>query len=841
MQRSLYRYTGKQIWNSTKENKLLNSRRHASALILIVDDVPSNVLVLREAVRGMGDVHFANSGAAALEFTRKTIPDVILLDIEMPGMDGYAVCQAIKSDTRLQDVAIIFVTSHDKDLHEVQALNIGGVDYLQKPLNVPVARARIHTHLALRTKSRELASAQHDLVDVVQNLPAFIANWSTDLTNYWSNDVSGAWFGIPAVNMPGKHMREVLGDTNFHAIEDHLSEGLRGNDASFDLAFLRHNGTTVHGQVSLVTRSSAGPEVGFLLLITDITLRKQAELALHDEKERLRITLNSIGDAVIATDQHGIVTFLNPIAETMTGWLANEAIGEAIEWVMPLRDNSDGHTMQNPVRLALREKRTVGMALNCALQRRDGRLFDVEDSAAPILDQAGTTTGAIIVFHDVSEAHAMAIKMTHLANHDALTNLPNRLLLRDRTEQALQQARRNDDYVAMLMLDLDHFKNINDAVGHSIGDQLLQEVAQRLKTALRVCDTVSRQGGDEFIILLPDLSSLEHLGVLAGRLLQIASQPYLLGQERFDLSVSIGISIFPDDSEDLEALYRHADAAMYRSKHGGRNRYSFFSADVEASLQARQVLERQLRLAVEQQHFEVHYQLKVDAVNCDIVGAEALVRWRRADGQLTSPADFIPLAEETGLIVGLGQFVLRQACLDARAWHVAGYPVRVAVNVSAVQIQEPSFISMVQQVLQDTGIDPELLELEITEGVLAKDVDDAMRTISTLKGLGLSIAIDDFGTGYSSLAYLQQFPLDVLKIDQSFVRDMEINKSSKAIISAIISMAHGLGLTLVAEGVETETQAQALLVQGCSVMQGFLFGRAVPADDFFTLLRQGKP
>ena len=546
-------YTGVPTLSRRKGNELLNSRRHETALILIVDDLPSNVLVLREAVRGMGEVHFANSGVAALEFTRKTIPDVILLDIEMPGMDGYAVCQAIKADVRLKDVAIIFVTSHDSDLHEVQALNIGGVDYLQKPLNVPVARARIQTHLTLRMKSRQLAAAQRDLIDVVQNLPAFIANWSKDLTNYWANDVSGAWFGIPASNMPGMHMREILGVTNFHAIEDHLNDGLRGNGSSFDLAFLRHDGSTVHGQASLVTRGNAGPEVGFLLLVTDVTMRKQAELALHDEKERLRITLNSIGDAVIATDQSGIVTFLNPIAETMTGWLAEEAIGEAIERVMPLRDSGDGHTMQNPVRLALREKRTVGMALNCALQRRDGRLFDVEDSAAPILDLAGTTTGAIIVFHDVSEAHAMAIKMTHLANHDALTNLPNRLLLRDRTEQALQQAHRNGEYVAMLVLDVDHFKNINDAVGHSIGDQLLQEVAQRLKTALRVCDTVSRQGGDEFIILLPDLSSLEHVGVLAGRLLQIASQPYLLDQERFDLSVSIGISIYPDDSEDLEA------------------------------------------------------------------------------------------------------------------------------------------------------------------------------------------------------------------------------------------------------------------------------------------------
>jgi diguanylate cyclase (GGDEF)-like protein/PAS domain S-box-containing protein len=808
-------------------------------LILIVDDQASTILVLQEAIGDLGTVCFATSGEDALARVAHEIPDVILLDVEMPGLDGYAVCRAIKADPRLQDVDVIFVTAHDSDAHELQALSLGGVDFLPKPLNVPIARARVKAHLALRLKTKQLALAQRDLEDVMHHLPAFVAHWNIDLENDLCNDVKGRWFGIPAERMHGMHLREVLGDTNFFAIESQLHAVLRGENPSFDLTLFRRDGAILYGQVSLVCRHQVGFEVGFLMLITDVTDRKLAELALFDEKERIRIMLNSIGDAVIATDAEGIVTFINPIAESMTGWQMREVVGLPIEMAMPLRDAETGHPVQSPVRLALMEERVVGMALNCALLRRDGHLYDVEDSAAPIRDHAGNIVGAIIVFHDVSEARAMAIKMTHLAHHDALTSLPNRMLLQDRAQQALLQAARSDDRVAMFLLDLDHFKTINDSIGHSTGDQLLQQVARRLRDSLRACDTVSRQGGDEFILLMPELESVEQISMLAGRLLKVISEPYWIGATRFDLSVSIGIGIFPDDSSDLEALYRHADSAMYRAKKEGRNRYQFFSAEIEDSLAARHLLERHMRTAVERAEFEVHFQPKIDALERRVVGTEALVRWRNSEGELISPAKFIPLAEETGLIIPLGRFVLRQACLYGKQWHDAGYLIRIAVNVSAVQMEDESFIETVRQIMEETGIIPHLLELEITEGVLAKNVEDTLIIIGALKALGVSLAIDDFGTGYSSLAYLKQFPIDVIKIDQSFIREMLLEKSSAAIVLAVINMAQGLDLRIVAEGVEVEEQAERLLAMGCRIMQGYLYGRPMPFEAMSQFLIDG--
>ncbi|MEO9383904.1 two-component system response regulator [Chromobacterium phragmitis] len=815
---------------------MFNDLRREQARILIVDDVASNIHVIREAVRDLGEVRFATSGKAALDIMQKSSPDVILLDIEMPGMDGYAVCKAIKESPRLRDIPVIFVTSHDQREHELQALSLGGVDFLHKPLNVPVARARIQTHLALQMKTRQLALAKKDLADVLQHLPAFVAHWGGNLCNQFCNDAVGHWFGIAAATMRGMHVRKVLGEANYAAIEEHLKDVLRGNCPSFDLTFVRREGSLLYGQVSLVFRPDENGRPGFLMLITDVTERRCAEQALYDEKERIRITLNSIGDAVIATDTNGNITFLNPIAEDMTGWLSREAVGEPVERVMPLRESNQGHGMFNPIRLVLSEKRTVGMAMNCALQRRDGQLLEVEDSAAPILDYAGNLTGAIIVFHDVSEARAMAVKMTHLAHHDALTNLPNRMLLQDRTQQALQQAVHNGERLGLYIIDLDHFKVINDSMGHSVGDLLLKQVARRLMGVVRPCDTVSRQGGDEFIVLVPDMGAIEQAGVLAGKMLKLISEPYKLDGNVYDLSGSIGVSLYPDDSVNQEELYRHADAAMYRAKQEGRNRYRFFSAEIEEALLTRQALERHIRMGAEQGGFLVYYQPKVDARDSSVVGLEALLRWRNDKEEIVSPSSFIPLAEETGLIVPLGLFVLRQACQDGKRWGGLGHRLRIAVNVSAVQMMGSDFCDSVRTVLKETGFPAELLELEITEGVLAQDVERTMNVLADLKSLGVSIAIDDFGTGYSSLSYLKLFPLDVLKIDQSFVHDMLADRHNAAIVAAIVSMAQGMDLRLVAEGVEEEGQASELLKLGCHIMQGYHYGKPAPADEIDALL-----
>lgn len=804
--------------------------------ILIIDDMTSNITVLRDAVDGLAEVFFATSGASGLALARHCRPDVVLLDIAMPGMDGYAVCEALKADPLTADCAVIFVTGYTCADRELLSLQQGGVDYLQKPLDLAVVRARVFNHLRIRMQTRALAQARQDLADVVAHLPAFLSYWDDQHLNRFCNDVAGRWFGVTAASMEGMALPEVVGSANALLIRRRLYVGPPDAAPAFEMSLHNADGGTVHTQASVVRRERGKRDSSFLLLITDVSARKQAELALYDEKERMRIMLNSIGDAVIATDRYGCVTFLNPIAEEMTGWSSEEAVGQLIEHVMPLIDGDSGAVTRNPVRLALSEDRIVGMALDCVLVRRDGRRLMVEDSAAPVRDRNGVQSGAIIVFHDVSEARAMAYKMTHLAQHDALTNLPNRTLLRDRTTQALEQASRQDQHVAMLLIDLDNFKVINSTAGHAVGDTLLQQVSLRLQQALRAGDTICRQGGDEFIILLSALDDVEYAGVVARKLLAVLVEAFMVGNQRFDLSASIGVSLFPGDSNDQDGLYRHADSAMYRAKQEGKNRFCFFSAELEEKLLARHALIGELRKAIEDGGLEMHYQPKVDARVGRVVGLEALIRWRH-HGVLVPPASFIALAEECGLIVPLGQFVLHQVCTDLARLVDAQVAVPISINLAGQQFDDLALAADIARTLASHDLPSHLLEVEITEGTLIEDVIHSLENLRTLSELGIRTSIDDFGTGYSSLSYLKKFPIDVLKIDQSFVHDMLTDSSDAAIISAIISLASSLRMDLVAEGVEQQAQADRLLAMGCTIMQGYLYSRPVPFEEMLTLLR----
>ncbi|MDH2435208.1 EAL domain-containing protein [Pokkaliibacter sp. MBI-7] len=819
-------------------------------VILIVDDQPSNIRILNGAVAQLGDVIFATSGEEALAMARQHRPDLILLDVEMPGMDGYEVCQTIKKDSELSDIPIIFVTAHSEVQNELRALESGGVDFLHKPIHSAIAHARVKTHLELRREKQQLALAKSTMHNIIHHLPAFVAYWDIHFNNIFSNDHDGLWFGYTADRMLGESIYQVIGidpadvpllNTDSPDIKGLLSclpQVTSGHTVSKNLPVKDASGSLHFVQASLVPTLIDGTFNGFVMLLNDVPELKAAQSALHTEKEHLRVTLNSIGDAVIATDLAGLITFMNPIAESLTGWYSDEALGKPIEKVMLLHDSSGAYRLKNPIYIALHEQRVVGMALNSSLRRRDGRDFEVEDSAAPIRDDEGATQGAIIVFHDVSEARAMALKMSHLANHDALTNLPNRMLLQDRADRALHNARSKREKAAMMLLDIDHFKTINDSVGHSVGDLLIQNVALRLKQAVRACDTVSRQGGDEFIILLPDIRSLDELAYHAEKVMMTMEEPFWLEQTRYDLSASVGISIYPDDSPDVESLYRHADSAMYKAKQEGRNRWHFFSQEIEISMLARHRLEQHMRQALDNGQYEVFYQAKVDARQHRVVGVEALLRLRGSDQSLISPAEFIPLAEETGLIVPIGRWVLLQACQDAHSWHQAGFDMKVSINISAVQFREPNFHEDVDNILRITNIDSSQVELEITESVLAKDTQGSRLMLLELKKLRLQISIDDFGTGYSSLSYLKRFPLDVLKIDQSFIRDMLKDPSDATIVATIINLARSLGLSTVAEGVETEAHVDALLNMGCDVMQGYYYCRPMPYQQMCGFLKE---
>jgi diguanylate cyclase (GGDEF)-like protein/PAS domain S-box-containing protein len=559
--------------------------------------------------------------------------------------------------------------------------------------------------------------------------------------------------------------------------------------------------------------------------------------ALFEEKERAQVTLNSIGDAVMSTDVWGHVTYLNMVAEGLTGWSREEAAGHPLEDVFRIIDASTREVMQNPMTLAIRENKTVGLTPNCILIRRDGVEAAIEDSAAPIHDRRGQVTGAVIVFHDVSTARALSLRMSYLAQHDSLTDLPNRILFSDRLTEAIAMAHRYRRKLAVLYVDVDRFKHINDSLGHDIGDRLLQSMAARLHACVRSSDTVSRQGGDEFVVLLSEVTHVQDAALIAEKMLLTLRTPHRIDLHDLHLTVSIGIANYPDDGTEAEVLMRNADFAMYHAKENGRNNYQFFQPEMNVRAVERQSLENGLRHAMERQEFVLHYQPKMNLQTRAIIGVEALIRWRHPQRGLVPPAQFIPVAEECGFIVPIGRWVLREACRQARAWYDAGLmPMRLAINISAVELRDRDFVAGVRSILTETGLEPHYVELELTETFLLQDSKSTATVLQALKDLGVGLALDDFGTGYSSLSYLKRFPIDTLKIDQSFVRNITTDADDASIVSAVISMGKSLHMQVVAEGVETQEQLAFLREQSCPYGQGYYFSRPLVAEEITQLL-----
>ncbi len=443
------------------------------------------------------------------------------------------------------------------------------------------------------------------------------------------------------------------------------------------------------------------------------------------------------------------------------------------------------------------------------------------------------------IFRDASTARATTVAITHTAEHDFLTGLPNRMLLNDRIGQAIAVAQRHRNKVAVMFMDLDNFKHINDSLGHQAGDRLLQSVAQRLVACVRGEDTVSRQGGDEFVALLSEVHQPEDAAVIARKMLQTVAQTHSVGQHELRVTASIGVSIYPDDGMDAETIVKNADTAMYQAKENGRHCYRFFTPAMNVSAVQRQSIEEDLRLALERREFVVHYQPKIDLRTEAIVGAEALPGWMHPIRGLLSRAEFIPVAEDCGLIVPIGVWVLREACGQARAWADAGLPLTMAVNVSAAEFSDENFLPGVFAILGETGLDPRFLELEMTESVLMARAESTASILQSLRIRGVQVTIDDFGTGYSSLSYLRKFPVDALKIDPSFVRQIGIADEATPIVTAVIGMAHSLKLRVVAEGVETREELAFLRAQQCDEAQGCYFSPPVPPERFARLLRAG--
>jgi len=570
--------------------------------------------------------------------------------------------------------------------------------------------------------------------------------------------------------------------------------------------------------------------------------RKLLEDALYAERERAQVTLNCIGDAVACSDVSGNITFLNLVAETMTGWPLAEAMGRPMAEVVRIVDASTRQPTSDLSALEAANVATGQVPANCILLRRDGFEIPVEDTVAPIHDREGRTVGAVIVIRDVRTSRAMALQMTHSAHHDFLTGLPNRVLLNDRIATAIAAATRHSKKVAVLFLDLDGFKHINDSLGHQIGDKLLCSITSRLVDCLRGADTVSRQGGDEFVMLLAELDHPEHAAIAARRMLQAVARVHAIDELELHVTTSIGVSVFPDDGLNAETLIKNADTAMYQAKENGRQGYQFFEPAMNVRAVARQFIEEALRRALDRQEFQLHYQPKIDLRSGKITGAEALIRWTHPTRGPISPAEFIPVAEDSGLILQIGNWVLREACRQARSWVDAGVLTgSIAVNISAIELRDEGFLDGVYAILEETGLEPRFLELELTESVLMKRAESTAVILEALRARGVQVAVDDFGTGYSSLSYLGRFSIDTLKIDQSFVRQISVSPGETTIVSAVIGIGRSLRLRVVAEGVETASELAFLRAQHCDEAQGYFFSRPVPPAQFARLLETGLP
>lgn len=572
------------------------------------------------------------------------------------------------------------------------------------------------------------------------------------------------------------------------------------------------------------------------LLSEDILARQLAEQALQLRERAIEASANAI---IIlkadATNVHYPVEYVNPAFERITGYSAAEVVGQDIR---SLESTETDSMATEQIHLAVREQREGNAVLRN--QRKDGSLLWIDFYIAPVRNAGGVVTHFVAALYDITSMKHYEAELEFQASRDTLTGLANRAMLRDSLSQAIAYARRFRQYVWVVFIDLDRFKFVNDTLGHKAGDLLLKTVADRLQGALREYDTAARLGGDEFVLVLPERSQHKPDAHGLQRIMEAVANPVTIEGHAFFLTCSIGVSMYPSDGEDPEQLIKHADIAMYRAKQTGRNNFQFYTSTMNEQALERLRIESDLRNALERSELLLHYQPKVDVQSGRIIGMEALIRWAHPEFGMVSPGRFIGLAEETGLIVPIGAWVLREACMQNKAWQQAGHAdLCVSVNISARQFGQKDLVQTIAAALDETGLDPRWLELELTESMVMTDVENAIGVMQQLKLLGVKLSIDDFGTGYSSLAYLKRFPIDVLKIDQSFVRDITVDFNDAAITVSIISLGHNLKLKVIAEGVETEAQLAYLRHHGCDEIQGYLFSKPLPVDEFGKLLDKG--
>ncbi len=740
--------------------------------ILIVDDSPANLGVLVGQLEDHGfRVSVAQDGEEGLARAEFIRPQLILLDVMLPGLDGFEICRRLKAAENTANIPVIFMTALEDTDAKIIGFEAGGIDYVTKPFQIAEVIARIGTHLALRTTQQQLARRNEQLRNEIK-------------------------------------------------VRQQAEESLQRAHDELEQRVLQR--TAELAQANRELRGEAAE-------------RQRAEDALREREGRIRRLVESNIIGIFFWDASDRITEANDEFLRVVGWSRQDLGASDLIWpdITPAEWRAADSDAREELRLTGR----------CTPYEKE---FSRKDGArVPVLFGAASFEGAqdqgVAFVLDLRERKRAEQRIHYLARHDVLTGLPNRVLLHDRVDQAIAHARRHQQVVAMLFVDLDRFKDINDSLGHHVGDRILRLASRRLQHCLRDGDTVARQGGDEFAIALPELADADSAAYVASKVLAEFNHPFLIHGNELHVTASVGISLFPSDGETPEALMRAADAAMYSAKESGRNRFQFYAPRLNDASRRRVEIVGTLHRALERGEFVLHFQPLVDLKTGAIFSAEALLRWRRSPQDLVSCEDFISVAEDTGLIVPIGTWVMHEACKEVRRWREAGAAnIRVAVNVSPRQFREPGFHALVMQALEQNGLGADALEIEITESLLMQRSPENLAILERLVATGVQLSIDDFGTGYSNMAYLQRFPIHALKIDRSFISDAVLDENHREIVAAILAMARSLGLKVIAEGVENKEQAEFLKSYGCDAVQGYHYGRPQAAEDFQRLLTSGR-
>ncbi|NRS18206.1 EAL domain-containing protein [Brevibacillus sp. HB1.4B] len=579
-------------------------------------------------------------------------------------------------------------------------------------------------------------------------------------------------------------------------------------------------------------KNQEGEIYQYLSIRSDITCRKQMEDELKRSEEKYRIIAENTSDIISIINLDGEFLYLSPSHKRV--WehtVPDEEIHNLFEWIV--EDDRDIFAYAIQHAFSTRKEYMVECRINT--QRND--VIWTESKINPIADEEGNVTKLLLVTRDVTDRKQSEETIHHLAYHDALTDLPNRRMYVQQLSKEMMQAKRFQSNLAVLFLDMDRFKDVNDSFGHDVGDMLLIEASKRLQACLKQGDVVARLGGDEFTIMQNHLQDRSEASALAEQIMNQLQRPFELEGHVFNVSCSIGIALYPQDGDNPEDLLKRADTALYTVKSRGKNGYDFFDPTMEAKSLERILMENEMRKAIEQEQFQIYYQPKIDIMTSAMTGMEALVRWVHPELGIIPPNRFIPIAEETGMILALGEWILKQACKQNKFWHDQGYTLKVSVNLSARQIYQKDLVEMIKDILRETNLSPDWLELEITESIFVK-MEEATAVLQQIRDIGIQISIDDFGTGYSSFSYIKSLPVDTIKIDASFIRDIHHNQESQAIVKAIVTIAQSLNMNVIAEGIELHDQVAALKENGCDHGQGYLFSKPLPTDAFDQFLRQ---